>query len=49
MTHPNPLCEYCHQVEADTFEPDPYRVELRNDWTEVWLCWPCHHECLMEI
>jgi hypothetical protein len=52
--HPNPLCEHCHEREADWFGEDPVHQREAWDNTDIgddrWLCGPCvDYLCLDEI
>lgn len=49
--------EECENIDSDyrdckgevTFEPDPFRSEIHDDDTLVWMCESCRHESLMDI
>lgn len=42
------LCEHCN-LEADSFEADPYSYDVHGDDTPVWLCDNCRHERAMDV
>lgn len=42
------ICGSCGSADA-TLAPDPYRYELYDDATPVWLCMDCRYERALDI
>ena len=37
-------CRNCGTTDNVTFEPNPYDMEIRDDYTDVWECYDCRQE-----
>lgn len=44
------ICGYCYKYGEDvSFAPNPFRLEIYEDETNVWMCSNCRHESYMDI